>query len=128
MAKSAPLLRGWGGKTALAGSNPAPSSNIDNNGEHIMDQSAFATWKFRNIEGLLKYMNRFKLDVTRYVNPDNGRTAWIKYDSASETATIETDCKTRTCKFSEISDLLKELGLYEERQEGDRHSAERKNT
>jgi hypothetical protein len=74
--------------------------------------------------------------VTRYVEPITKLVSWIRYDIKAETAVIERTTKKSSiwsmtggdavterveCKFSELVGKLKELGMYVERAEHDRH-------
>jgi hypothetical protein len=104
-----------------------------------MDIVVFSVWKFRHIEGLLKNMFAYDVGTTKYVDPETGYVSWIKYNYKDETVTIERTVKkkdsfwsmietgeietqTVECKLSELEAKLKELGMYEERPERDRHS------
>lgn len=101
-----------------------------------MELAAFAIWKFRNIEGFLQGMHSSDVDVTRYVEPITKLVSWIRYDIKAETAVIERTTKKTSiwsmtggdavterveCKFSELVGKLKDLGMYVERAEHDRH-------
>ena len=87
-----------------------------------MDICSFSVWKFRYIEGFLQDMRSYDVLTTKYVNPKTFVTTWIKYDFDKNIATIETDNRTMECKLSELENTLKDLGMYKERPENDRHS------
>lgn len=103
-----------------------------------MDIVAFAIWKFKNIEGLLKGMNSFDVTTTKYIDPDNGSTSWIRYNYHAETASIERVTYKRSsiwsisadvpvttifeCRFDELPRKLLDLGMYDELPVGKRHS------
>lgn len=86
-----------------------------------MDITSFAIWKFRYVEGFLNGMNAFDVTTTKYVDPRNLDVVWIKYDYQKETAKVQSSTYCVECKFSELSDKLKDLGIYHERSITDRH-------
>jgi hypothetical protein len=101
-----------------------------------MEIVTFAIWKFRHIEGLLQGMHASDIAVTKYIDPVTKLVSWIRYDYKAETAVIEHTTKkdsiwsldggdvvteTVECKFDELIGKLKELGMYVERGEHDRH-------
>lgn len=87
-----------------------------------MDISTFAVWKFRHVEGFLESMQSFDVETTKYVDPKTFDVTWLHYDYKKETVTIESsDRQSLTCKFSELIQTLKDLNMYRERPETDRH-------
>ena len=87
-----------------------------------MDISAFAVWKFRYVEGFLEGMQPFDVETTKYLDPNTIEVTWLRYDYKKETVTIEAvDRQSLTCKFSELTQTLKDLNMYRERPENDRH-------
>lgn len=101
-----------------------------------MDLVAFAIWKFQKIEGYLQGMHSFDVTTTKYIDPVTKIVSWIRYDMAREVATVEkTSHKdsfwsldkdelvttTVECKFSELPNRLKELGMYCAEDEFNRH-------
>ena len=101
-----------------------------------MNIVAFAIWKFRNVEGLLRGMHAFDVNTTKYVDPVSGMVSWIRYDYGTERATIECtrqkdafwafsgvgETLTVDCGFSELRGKLRELGMYSELDSGHRHA------
>jgi hypothetical protein len=86
-----------------------------------MDITAFSVWKFRYVEGFLQDMHSFDVYTTKYLDHKTSAVTWIRYDIAKEVATIERDGLSLPCKFSELEKTLKDLGMYRERPENDRH-------
>jgi len=87
-----------------------------------MDLTVFSIWKFRYVEGFLQDMHSYDVLTTKYVNPRNFMTTWLKYDIKAETVSIEKDGTVPiVCKFSELTDTLKKLDMYKERPITDRH-------
>lgn len=87
-----------------------------------MDLPCFAVWKFRYIEGFLQDMHSYDVLTTKYVNPKTFVITWIKYDLDKDRATIETEGRIMECRLSELEKTLKDLGMYRERPENDRHA------
>lgn len=87
-----------------------------------MDITSFSIWKFRYIEGYLQDMHSYDVHTTKYVDHRTSDTAWIRYDTAKDVATIERDGLTLDCKFGELEKTLKDLGMYRERPLGERHA------
>lgn len=100
-----------------------------------MDIVNFSIWKFRYIEGILRGMNAFNVRTTKYIDPVTKEVSWIRYDYENEKATIEKtevkrsvffkdseeSTKTMECRFSELEQTLKDLGMYHELPEGEHH-------
>jgi hypothetical protein len=100
-----------------------------------MDLVTFAIWKFRYIEGILKGMHAFDMCTTKYVDPLSDEVSWIRYDFEKEKATVEhteekhtgffgkSEPVTRTveCKFSDLPQTLKDLGMYHQLPSGEHH-------
>lgn len=88
-----------------------------------MDIVGFAIWKFRTVEGVLLDMRPFDFNTTKHVSAI-GDVTWIRYDYASEKATIESDDgkSSMQCSFYDLPDTLQKLGLYRIRPKHERHS------
>lgn len=87
-----------------------------------MDIPGFAIWKFRYVEGHLLDMRSYDMTTTKYVDPSTFMTTWLKYDVKAETVSIEKDGQVPiVCKFTELENTLRKLGMYRERPMGDRH-------
>lgn len=82
----------------------------------------FAIWKFRNIEGFLQGFRAFDVETSKYVDPVSLDISWIRYNFREETARIERpEMQTVEVSFSGLVDKLKELGMYAERPDNERH-------
>lgn len=87
-----------------------------------MELSLFAIWKFRNIEGFLQGFRAFDVETSKYTDPFSLEVSWIRYNFKEETASIERlAMPTMVVKFSGLVQKLKELGMYVERPETERH-------
>ena len=86
-----------------------------------MDITSFSVWKFRYIEGYLQDMHSYDVHTTKYVDHRTSAVTWIRYDTVKDRATIDKDGVTLDCKFADLEKTLKDLGMYRERPENDRH-------
>ena len=93
-----------------------------------MDQVQFALWRFRNAEGVMKYvvsvgMSECELNV-------NSTKLKLTYKPTEEQVVIsyidEPFRKPDTDSFSEFVNTMKKLGFYELRPDNERHSCSRK--
>ena len=89
-----------------------------------MDQVQFALWRFRNAEGVMKYvvsvgMSECELNV-------NGTKLKLTYKPTEEQVVISyIDDPFRqpvTVSFAEFVNTMKKLGFYELRPDNERHS------
>lgn len=119
VAEGSALLRRQGAVSALTGSNPVASSINSWRGVK-MDISSFGIWKFTEIEGYLQHMRPIDVNTTRYCREFS--CAHIHYDYEAETARIVDGDNIVECKFSELADTLKRLGMYAELPENERHT------
>jgi len=100
-----------------------------------MDIVSFSIWKFRYIEGILNGMHSFDVCTTKYVDPVSKEVSWIRYDYTKERAIIERsevkhglfsgdrlETSTLECKFGDLVQTLKDLGMYQELPDGEHHS------
>jgi hypothetical protein len=87
-----------------------------------MEISSFAIWKFRYVEGFLQGFHAFDMETSKYVDPFTFATTWIRYNFKAETAEIERPDGTKIeVSFSGLVQKLKDLGMYVERGEHERH-------
>lgn len=87
-----------------------------------MDIAAFAIWKFRFIEGLLRDMYPSEVKLTKYVHPTTKQVTLIRYDYRNEVASIESPrSPVETVPFARLIDRLKELDMYVEMDKSKRH-------
>lgn len=97
-----------------------------------MEISAFAIWKFKNVEGKLKGVIGVDFDTTKFIPTNNLSTEYyqLKYDYKNDKATLESfniileDSKIiATVPFSEVKDLLKKYKLYNVASLNERHTS-----
>lgn len=106
-----------------------------------MDIVSFSIWKFRYIEGILKGMHSFDMCTTKYVDPVSKEVSWIRYDYEKESVIIERnemkhglfsgdrlETSTLDCKFGDLVQTLKDLGMYRELPSGEHHMLAGKQT
>ena len=86
----------------------------------MMDMTTFALWKFKNIEGVMKYVRSGDVTTTHYENGNAKGT--IKYDLETKIATVSIKSYVKEYPFDRLVAGLKALGLYAERTEN-RHSS-----
>lgn len=88
-----------------------------------MELAAFAMWRFRNAEGVMKYIKSWNL--TECVMNVKGREVKLEYDMKNETVTINTTgifSAPVTVPFKDFVEKMKSLGFYEERPANERHT------
>lgn len=90
-----------------------------------MGIDSFAIWKFKNVEGVLKYFMAYDFLVSKYQK--GFITFYLHYDTAKEevkfTSVLNEKFNNITCKFTELRKKLIELGVYELRDKDDCHSS-----
>ena len=85
----------------------------------------FILWKFKELEGKLKYFRASDVYASRIEKGFN--TYKLTYNLETNTATLKDDLSGNeifSCKFKDLVAELKKHGLYEERTE-DRHENSR---
>lgn len=95
-----------------------------------MDLSSFALWKFKKIEGVLKYAQPFDIFKTKFTNiPNCIEDLMLVYDTHSEVGTLfvlekynKLGNELDSSPFKEIDELLKRNNLNNIRTEN-RHSS-----
>lgn len=89
-----------------------------------MTDSVFALWKFKTIEGILKYCR--PIDFLSTIFTKDLETYIIHYKPQTCTCEIENGVMTfeprETCTFQELPDKLKKMGLYELKNPADCHA------
>lgn len=89
-----------------------------------MDVTQFAIWRFRNAEGVMKYIKSW--NSTECVLNVKGKTVKITYNLKDETISIMDKLSPFAVpivvKFDEFVKTMKSLGYYEERPASERHS------
>ena len=90
-----------------------------------MDQVQFALWRFRNAEGVMKYVVSF--NWTECQLNIKGTKVKLSYKPAEDHVIISyTDDPFKmpiTTSFKEFVDTMKKLGFYELRPDNERHSS-----
>ena len=89
-----------------------------------MKMDTFVLWKFKNYEGKLKWFHSG--DVYTSIIQKGLDKYRLKYDCSTNTAVLTDFWGTKTlftCHFKYLDQKLKELGLYEEAIESERHSS-----
>lgn len=90
-----------------------------------MNIDSFAIWKFKNIEGVLKYFYGYDFLITKYHKIDV--VFYIKYDINTETATFTSESDLFldgiTCPIKDIHSILKNHGYFELKNKNDCHSS-----
>ena len=89
-----------------------------------MDQVQFALWRFRNAEGVMKYVVSF--NMTECQLNVNGTKVKLAYKPNEDHVIISyVDDRFKmpiTVSFKEFVDTMKKLGFYELRPDNERHS------
>ena len=89
-----------------------------------MDLVQFALWRFRNAEGVMKYV--VSVNMTECQLNINGTKVKLTYKPAEEQVIISyVDDPFKmpiTASFKEFVDTMKKLGFYELRPDNERHS------
>ena len=89
-----------------------------------MDLVQFALWRFRNAEGVMKYV--VSVNMTECQLNVNGTKVKLTYKPAEEQVIISyVDDPFKmpiTASFKEFVDTMKKLGFYELRPDNERHS------
>lgn len=89
-----------------------------------MDITQFAVWRFRNAEGVMKYVKSW--NNTECVLDIKGKIIKIAYNLKNETISIQDSVSPFAMpivvKFDEFVPTMKKLGYYELRPDTERHS------
>lgn len=89
-----------------------------------MDITQFAIWRFRNAEGVMKYIKSW--NGTECVLDVKGKIVKITYDLKNETISIQDKlspfAQPIVVRFDEFVPTMKKLDYYELRPDSERHS------
>jgi len=78
-----------------------------------MDICDFAVFKYKKIEGVLKYWRASEFEISKYKN-DKGLSAYICYDIKNDKADLFVeDLLITTCAIKDLPEVLKDNNLYE---------------